>query len=85
MNSRQSTAGDALSLPSVFPQPYTCESVTLPANAQALVTDIVPDINVRNAMNEINASQRLRCCGQPHLHSLIAGDTSFRRNEDRPY
>ena len=28
---------------------------------QALVTDIVPDVNVRNAMNEINASQRLRC------------------------
>ena len=27
---------------------------------QTLVTDIVPDKNVRNAMNEINASQRLR-------------------------
>jgi regulator of protease activity HflC (stomatin/prohibitin superfamily) len=27
---------------------------------QALVTDIVPDINVRNAMNEINAAKRMR-------------------------
>ena len=28
---------------------------------QALVTDIVPDGKVRAAMNDINASQRLRC------------------------
>ena len=28
---------------------------------QALVTDIVPDAKVRAAMNDINASQRLRC------------------------
>ena len=28
---------------------------------QALVTDIVPDSKVRAAMNDINASQRLRC------------------------
>jgi len=29
--------------------------------SQALVTDIVPDSKVRAAMNDINASQRLRC------------------------
>jgi hypothetical protein len=31
------------------------------ARVQALVTDIVPDSKVRAAMNDINASQRLRC------------------------
>jgi len=31
---------------------------------QALVTDIVPDINVRNAMNEINAAKRMRHAAQ---------------------
>ena len=30
------------------------------ASRQALVTDIVPDSKVRAAMNDINASQRLR-------------------------
>lgn len=30
---------------------------------QALVTDILPDQKVRNAMNEINAASRLRCAG----------------------
>ncbi len=30
-------------------------------SSQALVTDIVPDSKVRAAMNDINASQRLRC------------------------
>ena len=33
--------------------------------AQALVTDIVPDGKVRAAMNDINASQRLRCVPKP--------------------
>lgn len=28
---------------------------------QTLVTDIEPDIKVRDAMNEINAAQRIRC------------------------
>lgn len=32
---------------------------------QALVTDIVPDGKVRAAMNDINASQRLRCAPPP--------------------
>ena len=35
------------------------------------MTDIVPDINVRNAMNEINASQRLRCCTQTLSYSCM--------------
>ena len=33
---------------------------------QVLVTDILPDQKVRNAMNEINAASRLRCCTRPH-------------------
>lgn len=32
---------------------------------QALVTDIVPDGKVREAMNDINAAQRLRCPPPP--------------------
>lgn len=35
---------------------------------QALVTDIDPAPRVKDAMNEINAAQRLRCAAACHVH-----------------
>jgi hypothetical protein len=44
---------------------------------QVLVTDILPDQKVRNAMNEINAASRLRCRIGTFLLSDLHGTLSF--------